>query len=274
MQKNNFMKNVLTATLLLTTSLSVVSCQGLVDAVVGHEDNPAATNVVVAGVTLDKTELTLNVGETAQLTATVTPENATDKTVIWSSDNTSVATVDATGNVIGVAEGTATITAKAGSKIAGCTVTVKALTALNITNPAVGQIIGDDGKNYDWGTVPEGVTWVARIVKVDGNGHGLALGYLDYPDSEKRMNWADAKTYVEGFTPFAGTTWRLPTMDEWKIILGLGYSPKTGYYWSSTPGDADGKMWAQWIDMDGDGYTWEGQIDMSEEWMVRGCFSF
>ena len=81
--------------------------------------------VAVESVTLDKSSLELNEGETATLTATVKPDNASDKTVTWSSSKTSVATVDANGKVTAVAEGTATITAKAGDKTATCTVTVK-----------------------------------------------------------------------------------------------------------------------------------------------------
>ena len=81
--------------------------------------------IPVSGITLDKTELALTVGDAAaQLTATVAPDNATDKTVTWSIDKTSVATVDATGKVTAVAEGEATITAKAGDKTATCKVTV------------------------------------------------------------------------------------------------------------------------------------------------------
>ena len=81
--------------------------------------------VAVESVTLDKSSLELNEGETATLTATVKPDNASDKTVTWSSSKTSVATVDASGKVTAVAEGTATITAKAGDKTATCSVTVK-----------------------------------------------------------------------------------------------------------------------------------------------------
>ena len=81
--------------------------------------------IPVSGITLDKTELALTVGDAAaQLTATVAPDNATDKTVTWSIDKTYVATVDATGKVTAVAEGEATITAKAGDKTATCKVTV------------------------------------------------------------------------------------------------------------------------------------------------------
>ena len=80
----------------------------------------------MSGITLDKTELALIVGDAAvQLKATVAPDNATDKTVTWSIDKTSVATVDATGKVTAVAEGEATITAKAGDKTATCKVSVK-----------------------------------------------------------------------------------------------------------------------------------------------------
>ena len=70
----------------------------------------AQTNVPVTGVTLSQTELSLTEGNTAQLTATVKPDDATNKNVTWSSDDTSVATVDATGQVTAVSAGTATIT--------------------------------------------------------------------------------------------------------------------------------------------------------------------
>ena len=63
------------------------------------------------GVSISPASLTLSVGESGALTGTVTPSNATDKSVTWSSDNTGVATVDASGNVKAVAAGTATITA-------------------------------------------------------------------------------------------------------------------------------------------------------------------
>ena len=83
-------------------------------------DTPAA----VSGITLSQTEISLNKGKTAVLTATVAPENAADKTVIWSSSNEKVATVS-DGTVTAVSKGTATVTAKAGDKTATCTVTVK-----------------------------------------------------------------------------------------------------------------------------------------------------
>ena len=88
--------------------------------------------VKVTAITLNKTETLLGVGNTETLSvSSVTPDNATDQTVTWSSDNTDVATVNATtGEVTAVAKGTANITATAndGSGVtATCAVTVTAL---------------------------------------------------------------------------------------------------------------------------------------------------
>lgn len=80
--------------------------------------------VPVESITLDKTSLTMKVGETATLKATVKPDDATDKTVTWSSADKSIATVDKTGKVTAVKEGETVITAKAGVKTASCKVTV------------------------------------------------------------------------------------------------------------------------------------------------------
>lgn len=79
--------------------------------------------VDVISVSLDKTSLTLEEGSSQTLSAKVSPENATDKTVVWSSSNTAVATV-ASGTVTAVSVGTAVITAKSGNKSATCNVTV------------------------------------------------------------------------------------------------------------------------------------------------------
>ena len=80
-------------------------------------------DVAVESVTLDKTSLELKAGNNATLTATVSPEGATNKDVTWTSDNPEVAAVEG-GKVTAVSEGTAIITAKAGDKTATCTVTV------------------------------------------------------------------------------------------------------------------------------------------------------
>ena len=83
-----------------------------------------AVSVPVAEVSLNLTELMLNIGESKKLTATVKPENATDKAVTWTSADPAVAVVDDTGKVTALSAGTTVVTAKAGEKSATCTVTV------------------------------------------------------------------------------------------------------------------------------------------------------
>lgn len=96
---------------------------------VWYNSQPSA--VAVTGVTVSPTSATLNVSATQQLTATVIPSNATNKTVTWSSTNSGVATVSSSGLVTAVGAGTATITATTqdGNKIATSSITVTAVQA-------------------------------------------------------------------------------------------------------------------------------------------------
>lgn len=280
--------NLLAAVLPLCCALLTTSCQGLVDSILGSDTGQpvaAPTTVPVASVTLDKTALTLAVGETAKLSVTVTPANTTDADVDWDSSDLSVAEVDGAGIVTAVAIGTATITVKAGGKTAECTVTVAP--ALEITAPAIGQVVGDDGKNYEPGsTLPEGVKKVAVIVDVDGNGGGLALS-----NTSKRLKWDDAMKFGESLTVFAGVTWRLPTNKEWDSLLSACSKSKygglyevwgaalekgwsTSMYWTSTPGDIDGESWAWWLDLDNEGVVSNYTSETSNEWTARPCFVF
>jgi hypothetical protein len=101
----------------------------------GGNNNPP-TNVAVTGVTLDRGTMTLTVGgATGTLIATVAPATATNKTVTWTSSNTSVATV-ANGVVTPISAGTAiiTVTTADGSKTATCNITVNNLSVVNVTN--------------------------------------------------------------------------------------------------------------------------------------------
>lgn len=111
---------------------------------------PPEPDVQVESVTLNKTEITLEAGTTETLTATVLPENATDKTVTWETSDTKVATV-ANGVVTAVAKGEATITAKAGEKSATCKVTVTEtdysiaqITTANQTYTVRGEVVAEN----------------------------------------------------------------------------------------------------------------------------------
>ena len=84
--------------------------------------------IAVTGVTLDKTTLSLQEGDTGNLAATIAPSTATDKTVTYSSSDKEVATVTNAGKVTAVKAGNAdiTVTTKDGNKTAKCTLTVTA----------------------------------------------------------------------------------------------------------------------------------------------------
>ena len=121
-----------------------------------------AVTVPVTGVSLNKSETTLTVGGTAQLTATVTPTNATNQNVTWESSNPSVATVDESGKVTAIAPGEATITVTTedGSKTATCTVIVHTATTITTQPQSVSVTEGQsatfsvtatgDNLRYQW----------------------------------------------------------------------------------------------------------------------------
>lgn len=121
----------------------------------GGVENPAAS------VALNKTTATLKEGEKVTLVATVTGTNAaapcTD-VVAWSSNATSVATVDQSGVVRAVGTGSATITATAGSVSATCVVTVSAAQSIVLTFPADEQT-SVQTYNTEWTATMSGHTW-------------------------------------------------------------------------------------------------------------------
>ena len=88
------------------------------------EIQDAISTVKVSGVTIDPSSIILNIDASKTLTATVTPENAADKSVTWSSSNESVATVEQNGKIsaVGVGEATITVTTTDGGKTATCKV--------------------------------------------------------------------------------------------------------------------------------------------------------
>lgn len=101
-----------------------------------------AKQVAVSKITVSPKTLNLEVGQTGTLTATIKPDNATDKTVTWTSSNDKVATV-VDGTVAAVGEGTATITATAANgKKDTCKVTVK----VPVCNHSEDKLTHVDGK--------------------------------------------------------------------------------------------------------------------------------
>ncbi|MXN91746.1 T9SS type A sorting domain-containing protein [Flavobacterium sp. Sd200] len=96
--------------------------------VVTYSTGTQNVTVPVTSVALNKTTTTIPAGATEQLTATVSPINASNQNVAWTSSNAAIATVNTNGLVTAISPGTAiiTVTTQDGSKTAGCTVTVNA----------------------------------------------------------------------------------------------------------------------------------------------------
>lgn len=100
-------------------------------------------SVNTESITLDKTTLSLAVGESATLTATVKPDDATDKTVTWSSSDESVVKVD-NGKVTARKSGTSTVSAKCGGKTAECVVTVSVpVSSITLDKTALSLALGE-----------------------------------------------------------------------------------------------------------------------------------
>lgn len=144
----------------------------------------SAANVAATGVTLDQHELTLTVGTPGTLTATVTPENATNKKLTWISSAEAVATVE-NGVVTPVAMGTATITATTedGEFSDSCVVTVKEK-ALDPDDPLSGftfKIWGGDAEDYIGSEV------LNLVPNGDGTYKLIAPTYAVFPSAAAKL---------------------------------------------------------------------------------------
>ena len=140
----------------------------------GNKTATAAITVAaisVTGVTVSPSTVSLYAGATQQLIAAISPANATNKAVSWSSSNATVATVNASGLVTGVASGTAniTVTTQNGSKTAISTITVNANSSftVNFYRPTTW---GTAIKIYWWSALPAGIL-------ADGSWPGVNMAY-------------------------------------------------------------------------------------------------
>ncbi|MEO1815846.1 MAG: Ig-like domain-containing protein [Acetobacterium sp.] len=115
----------------------------------GGVGGPPPAPVAVTGVSLNRPILMVGVSEAVQLSARVQPATATNQGVSWTSGDPDIATVDATGKVSGVSEGSATITVTTtdGNKTAACAVTVSTSFAVIKTANGIGMITGMNGNS-------------------------------------------------------------------------------------------------------------------------------
>ena len=140
--------------------------------------------IAVESVTLDQTELVLDLGEEVTLVATVNPDDATYKTVTWKSDMPGIVSVDASGKVTAYNYGEAVITAGTGDKTASCVVKVVDKTELRLKDILMEFYNAMDGPNWkkqeNWGTDEwlgswEGVQYTNSI-----NGRRLELVFSEF----------------------------------------------------------------------------------------------
>ncbi|MDR0872290.1 MAG: Ig-like domain-containing protein [Prevotellaceae bacterium] len=229
--------------------------------------------IAVTSISLDSTSLTLIIGEDYTLTATVLPDNATDKTVDWQTSDATKATV-AKGKVTAIAAGSVIITAKAGDKTATCAVTIK------------------DPATTDAGVIINGVKWATRNIDEPGKFAATAESAGKFYQWNSQVGWSSTAPIVstdgstwdsswngnnaavwETANNVCPAGWRVPTLaeheslaavgSEWNTVngqngrtfgtvpntlflpaAGTRYGPSSalfnagagGYYWSSTVG--------------------------------------
>lgn len=161
-----------------TANITVTTEDGSKTATCAVTVNPKT--VAVTEVKLDKTELELEEGGIATLTAKVTPEDATDKTVTWTSSNNEVATVE-NGVVTAVkaSETPVTITATAGEKTAECTVTVKAAT-VPVTKVTIK--VGDNASDTATMTAGDNLQLTAEVEPTEATNKAVTWSITSNPN--------------------------------------------------------------------------------------------
>ncbi len=173
--------------------------------------------IAVTGINMNVPTLTLLVGEEQSLTTTVTPDNATDKTVTWESSDKAKAIVDNTGKVTAIAVGSATITAKAGNQTAECIITVK------------------DPATVDKGVMINGVKWATRNLDAPGTfaatpeSPGMFYQWnckTAWPVTGAVTGWDDSRpsgtAWGKSNDP-SPAGWRVPTLNEIDSLLDVDY---------------------------------------------------
>jgi hypothetical protein len=192
-------------------------------------------DVPVESVSLDKMSVDVAVGKQVTLTATIIPENATDKSVIWASSDEAIVSVSSTGVVTGVAIGSASITVRTveGGKTATCSVFVKKVIvseAIDLGLPSgvkwasfnLGASRPEEyGDYYAWGEIEPYYSSLSPLVWKPGKTGYSWITYKWGHNNEEMIKYcfADGKFFLDSeddaaYMALEGN-WRMPTDAEW-----------------------------------------------------------
>ena len=258
---------------------------------------PVLSTASAQAVTLDSDTVSLKVGDSKKLIATISPLDAANQNVSWSSDNEGVVHVDATGNVKALSQGTAeiTVTTEDGNFTASCTVTVTKGTAFK--NPIVTvstgagsadpSVVFRDGYYYYCKVDADKAIQVAKAKRLQDIGTAPRVTVYTPPGGQVYTNelWAPELMYINGkwyiyYTAGAGANHRM------YVLEANSQDPQGDYTWKGKMTDSTDK-WA--IDGtvlqkdDGSLYFvwsgWQGDVDgrqdiyiapMSNPWTISG----
>lgn len=184
----------------------------------------------VDSIDIDKTELGLKVGETETLSSKITPENATNKSVKWSSSDSSVATVDQDGKVTAIKVGTAdiSVTAEDGNKKANCKVTVNPKSVPGVKYKTYVQTYGD--QKYVSNGQMSGTTGQSKRLEgiwIQLTDHEDLTGSVIYRTHVQSIGWQD---WVQD-NEMSGTTGKAKRLEAIQIKLDGEMAQKYDIYY-------------------------------------------
>ena len=218
----------------------VLLCATVMFASCSKDDAPT----LVEKVSLDKTTLTIGVGGTATLKATITPANASLQDISWISCDNSIATVSDQGEVKGVSAGEAVISAITASegKIASCVVTVTAPTG--VAEWANGNLVADGANSAKIGN-PTEIGLYFRYGSLvgwseTGEDPTIAVAPVGCTVTSWTSTWVGDTTIDDAVAGkgdpcryYLKGTWRLPTKEEYAKLFEGGYS-SNGWKWENS----------------------------------------